>query len=184
MFRKNMRRFALLTISGQDRPGIVARVSQALFQAGCNIEDSSMTRLRGEFTILLVLQHDQEPGHPSLETFLEPTCRALELDWRLKNLPDVLPPTTSDPDHEFLIHILGADKPGIVYRVTDLLATASVNIVDLCTRIAGKPERPIYAMTIEVEIPGDPEQLQERLTQLAHQLGIEITLRASTVVTF
>ena len=31
--------YALLTVSGPDRPGIVAGIAEALFAAACNLED-------------------------------------------------------------------------------------------------------------------------------------------------
>ena len=46
--------FALAAI-GKDRPGIVAAVSKVLYELGCNVEDSSMTMLRGNFAVMLVL---------------------------------------------------------------------------------------------------------------------------------
>ncbi|MBF0426398.1 MAG: ACT domain-containing protein [Magnetococcales bacterium] len=176
--------FALLTVSGRDRPGIVAQVTRALFENGCNIEDSSMTRLCGEFAMMLVLRHDAKTRR-ELETALEPACAALELEWHLKLLPEgrIAAAATSASEQEFVIHILGADKPGIVYHVTQLLAEEAVNITDLCTQLAGKPGRPIYAMVIEAEVPGDPDRLQQRLRELATRLHVDITLRAADAVT-
>ena len=40
-----MQKFAL-SILGQDRPGIVARVAEILADSGCNIEDLSQTILQ------------------------------------------------------------------------------------------------------------------------------------------
>ena len=39
----------IVTALGQDRPGIVAGVTKVLYDLGCNLEDSAMTRLEGEF---------------------------------------------------------------------------------------------------------------------------------------
>ena len=35
----------IVTALGQDRPGIVAGVTEVLYKLGCNLEDSAMTRL-------------------------------------------------------------------------------------------------------------------------------------------
>jgi glycine cleavage system transcriptional repressor len=45
----------VISAVGKDRPGIVAGVSKVLFEAGCNLEDSSMTILEGEFAMILVV---------------------------------------------------------------------------------------------------------------------------------
>ena len=44
---------AILTVLGKDRPGIIAGVTEALFRAGCNLEDISMTVLEGEFAMMM-----------------------------------------------------------------------------------------------------------------------------------
>ena len=49
-----MGRFAV-SVFGRDRPGIVAAVTRVLADAGCNLEDTSMTILRGHFAMMLVV---------------------------------------------------------------------------------------------------------------------------------
>jgi formyltetrahydrofolate hydrolase len=42
----------IMTAFGHDRPGIVADVTQILYENGCNLEDTSMTLLAGQFTLI------------------------------------------------------------------------------------------------------------------------------------
>src|SRR5437879_1086262 len=59
-----MESWIAVTAVGRDRPGIVARVTKALLDQGCNLGETSMTRLRGEFAmILLVLLPEDSDGH-------------------------------------------------------------------------------------------------------------------------
>ena len=44
----------IVTVLGKDRPGIVAGATKVLYAIGANLEDSAMTRLAGEFAILLI----------------------------------------------------------------------------------------------------------------------------------
>ena len=45
----------MLTLIGQDRPGIVAAVTKGLFEAGCNLGETSMLRLGNNFTIMMMV---------------------------------------------------------------------------------------------------------------------------------
>ena len=45
----------LLTISGKDKPGIIAKVTGILFARGCNLEDVSMTLLEGQFAMMMTV---------------------------------------------------------------------------------------------------------------------------------
>ena len=44
-----------ITVLGHDRPGIIADVTTALAQRDANVEDSSMTLLRGHFAWTLIV---------------------------------------------------------------------------------------------------------------------------------
>ena len=168
-----------LTAIGRDCPGIVAAVSQVLFEHGCNIEDSSMTILRGEFAMILVVQTGPTTDLPSLQS----TLHKVETDFRLllsfRQLPDE---PEEKPDHAggvgFIVSVYGADKPGIVFRVTKALADCKANITDVTTRVVGQ-ETLVYIMLLEVEVPLDqnPSSLERRLQTLAQELSIDITVR-------
>ena len=71
----------IMTAFCKDRPGIVADVSQVIYENGCNLEDSSMTSLSDEFAIILLLSGREEGD---LEEQLSKGCRRLERDNRNK----------------------------------------------------------------------------------------------------
>ena len=52
----------MLTLVGKDHTGIVANVSKALFELGCQLGETSMMRLGGNFTMMLMTQYDGEPA--------------------------------------------------------------------------------------------------------------------------
>ena len=43
-----------ITVVGHDRPGIIAQAAEVLSLCGMNLEDSSMTLLRGHFAMTLI----------------------------------------------------------------------------------------------------------------------------------
>ncbi|ABK45981.1 amino acid-binding ACT domain protein [Magnetococcus marinus MC-1] len=178
-----MANYVLLQLSGLDRPGIVAEVTRVLFETGCNIEDSSMTRLSGQFTIMLVLSPPHAQICAELEAKLKPVVARFALAHLITELSAAQVEDTQPADEEesFLINVLGADKPGIVYHVTQLLADKAVNIVDMHTHTGGAVGRPIYIINIEVEGVKQPEALRTALKELAAQLQVEISLRAGDV---
>ena len=50
-----MENWLMLTLVGKDLPGIVAKISQAVFDLSGNLGETSMTRLGGNFTIMLMV---------------------------------------------------------------------------------------------------------------------------------
>ena len=46
---------ALVSVTGKDRPGIIAKVSMALFEMNINVLEISQTILDGYFTMLMIV---------------------------------------------------------------------------------------------------------------------------------
>ncbi|MBF0463311.1 MAG: amino acid-binding protein [Magnetococcales bacterium] len=178
-----MNQHALLTVTGRDRPGIVARTTQVLFETGCNIADSSMTRLGGEFTVMLILHLPPALSLATLTEHFQVLAAGMDLVIQVRPLSsEDATAICSSTAMTATISVLGADQPGIVFRVTQLLAQMECNIVDLYTHVLGTADKPVYAMVIEVEIPQHPDllsRLQDQLTQLEKCLNIEINLRCA-----
>lgn len=151
-----------VTAIGADRPGIIARVTGVLRDHGGNLEDSSMTILRGQFAIMLLVSTDAAPGE--LEAALAAATADLGLVVAVREVGEgtVTVPATH------VLSVYGTDRPGIVHAVAQRLATHGVNVTDLTTRVL-QGERPVYAMMMEVSVPEgqDPDAL-------AHDLASEV----------
>ena len=168
-----------VTAIGSDRPGIVAAVTGVLVEHGCNLEDTSMTILRGHFAMMLVVDTPPKLSAAELESALEHPAAALELVVTVRPIDDAV--VSSPAGEAWTVSVYGADHPGIVHGVASKLAAAGVNIVDLATRVIGDPSQPVYAMIIEVTVPAgvDAATLGEELKALAAELHVDCSLHRS-----
>lgn len=164
-----------LTAIGADRPGIVAGVTRVLFELGCNLADCSMTRLGGQFAMIMLIEAPGGVTPEELETGLAGPAGEFGLTMALKQAPPTGPAVPRDPH---VISVYGADKPGIVYRVTESLAASGVNVTDLVSHVVGTG---IYTVVLDVELPEglDPPAFGEELAGLARKLGVELAMRPS-----
>ncbi|MFN3870569.1 MAG: glycine cleavage system protein R [Aquificaceae bacterium] len=163
-------RFFILSLFGKDRPGIVAGVSKVLYKLGLNLEDSSMTRLNGEFTIMLIVSTEKPITSEQILQSLSPVGEEFDLFMVCKELPEVVYPQR---ESLYRIVVFGSDKPGIVYNVTSKLAQLGLNISDLRTEKRGG----LYVMLIEAEGEEDKEKaLKEAMEELRENLGLDIAL--------
>ncbi|WP_448588036.1 glycine cleavage system protein R [Thermocrinis sp.] len=162
--------FFLISLFGKDRPGIVAEVSKVLYDLGLNIEDSSMTRLKGEFTVMLVVSCPEDIGEEKIMSMLKGVGERFDLYVACKKLPK-----DWEKEYEgkeiYRIVVSGADKPGIVYSVSKVLSEKGINISDLRTERRGE----LYLMLIEAESQEDRfDELKQDLDQLKSILGVDI----------
>jgi glycine cleavage system transcriptional repressor len=130
-----------------------------------------MTLLRGNFSIMLVLTSPESATASSLHDALREPCAALGLTYTVLDVED----TAGVPHPSHVLTVYGADKPGILFRVTDALAGAGVNITDLNSRLVGASE-PVYAVMLELSVPGDAAALEATLSQVAAEIGVDLTL--------
>lgn len=160
-----------VTAVGADRPGIIARVTGVLLEHGGNLEDSSMTILGGQFAIALLVSTASPAA--ALEAALADATGDLGL---LVSVREVGPGSDS-PAPTHMLTVYGADRPGIVHGVAQVLADQGVNVTDLTTRVLDG-ERPVYAMMLEVSLPGGVGQdvLADALRQDVSE--VEVSLRA------
>jgi glycine cleavage system transcriptional repressor len=162
----------VVTAVGADQPGIVAAVTGALLDHGANLEDTAMTRLGGHFAMVLVVEVPGREDADALERALVDATGALGLTITVRPIADAAAaPERGEP---WSVTVHGADQPGIVHRVTSVLAELGANIVDLSTRRITSDAGTGYVVLLEVLVESDPSAA---LGGLADDLGVDITAR-------
>jgi glycine cleavage system transcriptional repressor len=169
----------ILTAFGTDRPGIVAEISEIIYEHQCNIEDSNMGRLADEFTLILLLTGSGD----GLQDTLSRACRRLE---REKDIFVFIRPLAYHiPEYQngninCIIEVDGVDQAGIVYKVSRLLADNKINIETLTSKKKFSPNSgtPMYSMQIKANRPDDVSKdlLEDELETLANELNVDINL--------
>jgi glycine cleavage system transcriptional repressor len=159
-----------ITVIGHDRPGIIADVTAGLADLGINLEDSSMTLLRGHFAMTLVCAGDVPLGQ--VERALAPLAADGSLLVTVRSVPaEAVSKASGNP---YLLTVHGGDRPGIVSAVTRVLADSGGNIIDLTTRLTGD----MYLLVAEVDVPAseDTDALAGRLAATGADLGVRVSL--------
>jgi glycine cleavage system transcriptional repressor len=173
----------IMTAFGEDRPGIAAEVTEILYENGCNLEDTSMTLLAGEFTLILLFS--AEPADAADR--LSKACRRLEQEKAISAfIRPLMPQLPMKPKDYFTrsLHVEGLDHAGIVYKVSRFLADKRINIVNLKSAVKASPESgtALYVMDILVQIPNGTamDALEKGLSGVADDLNVDIALSQGT----
>ncbi|GAM08666.1 glycine cleavage system transcriptional repressor [Geobacter sp. OR-1] len=181
--KENLVHFAV-TIISKDRPGIVADVTEVLFRLGCNIEDSSCTMLGGDFAMILIVSHEKPFTKSKLVDEFKGLNERTGLVTYVRTLSEAEICPVKEEGELCLISVYGSDQPGIVYRVTRVLADLKVNIADLNTKLIGTVEEPVYVLMLEATLPAGVsiDDISSLLENLRKELKVEITVRSITPV--
>ena len=160
-----------ITVLGHDRPGIIAQTTGILAELGLNLEDSTMTLLRGHFAMTLICAGPADSA--KIERSLAPLAEDGSLTVTVRTVPEESGAGPVAASYVLTVH--GGDRPGIVSAVAAEVARVGGNITDLTTRLAGE----LYLLVAEVDLPegADADALEAALTAVAADLGVDVGLR-------
>lgn len=158
----------MLTVVGADRPGIVAGLSTRLFEGGCQLGETAMTRLGGNFSMMLMTQ--SERTLEQIQALVQPVAQDMGLRIHVDAIDGRLHQHI-EPDTR--VSVYGADRAGIVAQVTSALADTGFNILALDSDVGGTREKPFYIMHIEGQAGQGLEVVETALAPLSAQ-GVDV----------
>ena len=168
-----MDRFLVLTVIGEDQPGLVERLAQTIADHGGNWLESRMSHLAGKFAGVLRVSVDAASSGPLMQAL-----RQLEAD----GLKIVCEPGVAGQGglRPVRLELMGADHPGIVRDISTALARRRVNVEDLHT---GRVDAPMsgekmFRATARLHLPPDLslEDLRDELESVAQDLMVDVAL--------
>lgn len=176
-----MAAYLVISAIGQDRPGIVDEVSAFILAHQCNVEDSRMAVLGGDFALIMLVSGPQTDlqilrDHlPELQR--KSALTVVSREARSPSAPKALPAVP------YSLTAVGMDHTGIVHNIAHLLAGMNINVESAETSTSRSPETgpPIFSMNMKLTIPADlsPTQVRAKLQELGQELNVDITLDAS-----
>jgi glycine cleavage system transcriptional repressor len=171
----------VLTLTGTDRVGIVEEVTQLLLKLGGNIETSRMSRLGGEFAILMLVSLPSDLGSSLDKAISELLARG----YKVTTTPTE---STYAEAHagwqHYQIEVEGADHEGIIHEIARTLSRSGISIeaMDTGTTRAPNSGNPLFTMSALVAVPPDlpGRSWQEALEDAGH--GLDVDIQVSTAL--
>lgn len=164
----------VLTAIGDDRPGLVESLSQAVADHEGSWQESHMARLAGKFAGILRVE--------------VPTDRAASLEAALRQLEATgLQIVVEASHHEaggetrsLHLELIGLDHPGIVRDISHVLAARGINVDELSTELTNAPMSGelLFKAAVQLRLPAEAsiDDLRDTLEALANDLMVDITL--------
>jgi len=165
----------VLTLIGEDKPGLVELLSQTIAAHDGNWLESRMSRMAGRFAGILRAS--------------VPTARAAELADALHALEPhglrvvVEQSSIEEPDttfRKFSFELVGSDRAGIIRDVSAAFAIRGVNVDELHTECTSAPMsgETLFNARAKLRIPegAEIEELRRAVEAIANDLMVEITL--------
>jgi glycine cleavage system regulatory protein len=168
----------VLTVIGQDRPGLVEAISQSVASHKGSWQESRMARLSGQFAGILLVSVSERRADA-----LSAALTSLETH----GLQVAVTRSDAEPDvadaRQLRLELIGSDRPGIIRDISEALADRAINFDELRTEVVSAPMSGelLFRASAELRIPWDLEleELRKKLEAIANELMVDIDLDES-----
>ncbi len=143
--------YLVITASGEDKVGLVERLSGRIADSGCNIEESRMAVLGGKFALIMLVS-----GAWHALSKLETQLPALGQQLGLTIIQERTQKTERKlPAIPYSVEVVTVDRPGIVRSLSAFFARNGINIEDLqtSTYFAAQTGTPMFSIVMTVGVP-------------------------------
>ncbi len=166
----------VLTVIGDDRPGLVEQLATAISRHQGNWLESSMSHLSGKFAGIVCIS--------VAETQLESLKAALTSLPGLRITSEVSGTNegtaTNPPSRRLKLSLVGHDRIGIVREVSQVLARHAVNVENLSTYTDSAPMSAAILFHATADLTAsstlDAHALTADLEEISNDLMVDITL--------
>jgi len=165
----------VFTFIGNDKPGLVEKLSNTVSEQGGNWLESRMSQLAGHFAGIARVQISSDKAEQ-----LRSALSTLSGDDLSVSLED--PNTSHDiaGHKDIKLNLLGNDRPGIVKELSSALAALHINVCEMNTQVSSAPMSAelLFSASAEIQVPAalDIGDLSDKLDDIANQLDVDISL--------
>ena len=165
--------YVIMTVLGNDRPGLVSALADAVASHGGNWLESRMARLAGQFAGIARIECPAESVDALIAELQSPGHSGLTV---LAVREDVVEAAAR---RTLIVDVVGNDRPGIVRELSAAVAKAGGNIEELTTGLESAPMsgHPMFRAHGVVSIPENTAT--EVLTAAIECLGGDLTVDVS-----
>ena len=171
----------ILTVTCNDRPGVIEAISRAIEHAGGSWLESRLTHLGGKFAGVVRVHVEQNNAPRLTQALLE-----LNENRQIMITVDPLEDTQEKADYvKARFSAIGPDRVGIVKEISKALVLEGINVEELETRISSMPYsgEPIFEASGVLSLPAhiDLRSLHEKMDAIANILGLDLDVETDTI---
>lgn len=171
-----MKKHIILSVLSEDRPGIVADITRAIYDLDGDLADISQSVLSGFFIMTVIAQFDSNVTVSLIKEKIESEETQTPFEVMIKeiNSEDVLRQNPV-PDDIYIVTAQGANRTGLVYSMGAFCKDHGINIMEYDTKLTDN----VYSMILEIDLTNSEsaEVIHEKLKKTAKNLGLEIVMQ-------
>ncbi len=163
----------ILSIIGDDQPGLVDAIASCVSDHGGNWQTSQLTHLAGKFAGIVLISLEEAEASALEEKLKTLSDRGLSVRVSQAGI-------NAAPSIKASLAVIGPDRPGIVREISQALARRDINVLKLDSDIVPAPmtNEPLFqaAIAISFGLELDQRELEATLDTIADDMTVDIDI--------
>ncbi|MCP3674715.1 MAG: glycine cleavage system protein R [Gammaproteobacteria bacterium] len=171
-----MENYLVVSVLGADKPGIANELSTISSENCCNVVDSRMAVLGGEFAVIMMIAGSWN-SIAKFETALGVLEKKEGLMTLVKRTEMPLNKSNLMP---YGVQVISVDSPGIIKDISTFFSSQSINIENLQTDSYKAPHTAapmlVINMTVNIPVSMHIADLRDRFTSFCDDLNLDASI--------
>lgn len=161
----------IVSVTAEDRVGIVQSVTETIRDQGGNIVELSQTVMRDYFTIILAVEFPGPRNARTLSAAIIAHGGQFNLTVDVIDASEAVGVPAPGRGEKYILTVLGDDQPGTIHAISGCLARQGVNIDDLHARV----DAGTFSMIMEVFLPSglSPAAVRDEIDRYCKGRGLK-----------
>jgi glycine cleavage system transcriptional repressor len=171
----------IISVMSQDRPGIIAGITGAIYRLGGDVADLNQTVLCGYLTMILSVSFSEEVTKEDVMAAISHIKTESKFEVSIKELTNGQKAMAGQvPEETYILTVQGPNKAGIVHGVSQLCYERNINILDLATTLKNDQ----YTMALQLDLKNctrSRRDLRTDLEEYSKSSGLSITMQHNDI---
>lgn len=166
----------IISILSQDRPGIIADITGAIYELEGDLADLNQSILCGHLTMILIASFSNNVTPETIVARVSQIKSPTRLDVIVKEMAvpvDIIEPETLEKN--YIVTAQGENKSGLVYGISSFCYRHNINILDLATT----KTKSRYTMILQLDLSKVESIIEVRksLQKYGEESGLHVVMQ-------
>ncbi len=166
----------IVSVMSEDRPGIIADITGAVYELGGDLAELNQSILRGYLTMIMIASFDDTVTAADVRARIAAIDSPTRFDTIIRAIasPDSRL-TNSPPEETYIMTAQGQNKKGLVHGISSFCYRHNINILDLATTRTADT----YTMILQLDLSrvASLAAVRSALDEAAAQSGLQVVMQ-------
>lgn len=171
-----MNKQMIISVMSQDRPGIIADITGAIYQLDGDLADLNQSVLCGYLTMILIATFDEAIAPEDITSRVAQIKSSTRLDVVVREMTTPVDiAQTGLPQKTYLVTAQGINRKGLVHGISSFCYQRNINIMDLVT--TRTEDRYTMILQLDLSKVTSIRDVRNDLTEYAAKSGLQILMQ-------